>query len=253
MPTCEDLRLGGTLSGSGITGGVTINQTNLAVDDWSDIFGHGGLSYTPVEVLGRAGAYPVGDGLPLARFPTLNMRLRSAHQCPPGEDLTDTFLALLADSGGQYLEVDIPDEGSRFIKVYGLTPASILQPRQIRTVKVPLFSPDPYWKEGGAQNTDTISGADSLAVGGVVNVYDAVLVFAGDGALVHNDLDWTLTISGSSGPVTVDLGNRTVTMGGNPADYVLGPSSRHWGWFIPGTNSLSSSVSTTVTWRDQYN
>ena len=258
---CDDLRLGGTLSPTGISGGTTINRTGLAVSDWSGVFGHGGISYTPVEVAGRPGGYVVGDSLPKHRFPTLNMAVGDwpADCEAPGEpdgqllwDNTDIFLALLTRPTGNYLEVDLPDGSSRFLHVYAIDPAPIAQPRTIRSMSVPLYSPHQYWKAGGAQSSDTISGSDTLVVGGTVNVYDPVLTFAGNGTLQHSDLDWQLDIAGASGPVTVDLGARTVTQAGVAADQLLNPSNRLWGWFTPGSNTVLSSVAVTVTWRNQY-
>jgi hypothetical protein len=129
----------------------------------------------------------------------------------------------------------------------------VTQPIKVRRLSVPLWSPNPYWRAGGTQSTDTISGADTLAVAGNVSVYDAVLVFSGDGAFTNSTAGWTLTIAGSVSPVTVDLGQRTVTQAGSPADQLLTPTDRSWGWFRPGNNSVTSSVSTTVTWRNSFN
>lgn len=35
MPTCDDLRIGGTLSATGITGGTSVNNYGISVEDWS--------------------------------------------------------------------------------------------------------------------------------------------------------------------------------------------------------------------------
>lgn len=259
MAVCDDLRLGGTLTGSGITGGTTINGTTLAVEDWSSILGHTGISFTPVEVAGRPSSYLVGDGLPLSRYPTLNMRIKSQGECDaldtPADRLlenTDTFMALIARPGGNYLEVDLPDATSRFIHVTALTPALVSQSSQVRRINVPLFSQHAYWHAGGTQSTDTISGADTLVVGGNVTVYDAVLVFAGDGTFTHSGLGWSITIAGSTGAVTVDLGARTVKQAGIDADQLLTRTDNPWGWFISGNNAVTADVSVSVTWRNQY-
>lgn len=257
--TCNDLRLGGTLSGTGITGGTSINNTALSVQDWSGLLGNPGLAYTPFEVAGRPGAFLVGDGLPRARLLNLNMQITRWGPVDYGlvepteeEQLvanTDAFLALLQSP--QYLEVDMPDLTSRFLQVTSIDPSFIEQPRRNRAISVPLQG-SAYWREGGSQSTDTLNGADSLAVGGNANVYDAVLVFAGDGTLTHSGLGWSLEIAGSTGAVTVDLGNRTVTQGGTPAEELLIRNNANWGWFVPGANATSSDVSVGVTWRDAY-
>jgi hypothetical protein len=258
---CDDLRLGGTLvPESGISGGTTINGTTLAVDDWSGIFGHTGISYTPVEVSGRSGALVVGDGLPLARYPTLNMRIKNQGECDamdtPADRLlenTDTFLALLADAAGQYLEVDLPDGSSRFTHVRALTPALWSQPNKVRRIVVPLFSSDAYWSEGGAGHVESVNGVTAFAVGGNVHVYDATIHFGGDGTFTHLDNDWSITIDGSpGGTVHVDLGARTVILSGDPADQYLTVTNRLWGWFTPGTNNVESDVACSVSIRYKY-
>lgn len=261
--TCNDLRLGGTLSSSGISGGTSINSTGLMVADWSGILGTPGLTGQMQVVNGRPGGYASGDLLGAVRFPTLNMRLTGFAPGSTGvqtdtqkQTNTDTFLGLVADPAGGYLELDMPDGTSRFIYVYQTQSAFMSQPAAVRTISVPLESPNAYWREGGQESTDTISSGDTLVTGGNANVYDAVLVFSGDGTFTHSGLGWAIEVTGSGGAVTVDLGNRTVTEGGNPAMNRIrptrAPGSRVWGWFTPGNNSVTADVSVTVTWRDAF-
>lgn len=268
MPTCNDLRLGGTLSGSGITGGVSINGTAYSVTDWSSILGLSGVSNSQVEVYGSPGAIAAGDLLGLPYFFDLNLAildrnfaggLTEATANEQKQANTDLFLSLLAAAQPQYLELDMPDGSSRFRRVQAFNPAPIRQPRRLRTISAPMTDNWPYWHEGGNESTDTISGADTLIVGGDVDVYDAVLVFSGDGTFTHTGLGWGIEVTGSGGAVTVTLGPppRTVTEGGNPAPnrVRLHPApnqGRKWGWFEPGNNAVTSDVSVTVTWRDQY-
>ena len=262
MAVCDDLRLGGTLSGTGITGGLSINSTAIHVRDWSAVLGHPGISFTPFEVAGRPGSVLVGDGLPPARFLTLNMEITrwgptSWGLVEPTEEEqlvqnTDDFLTLLANPAGNYLELTLPDTTLRFVHATALDPASVQQTERLRRISVPMHA-SPYWRAGGNQSTDTITGADTIVNGGRVNVYDPVLVFAGDGAFTNSTAGWTLTITGSTGAVTVNAGARTVTMGGVPADQVLTFTDREWAWFVPGNNSVTSSVSTVVTWRSAFN
>lgn len=260
MAICDDLRLGGTLSSTGISGGTSINNTAIAVADWSGLLGNPGLAYTPFEAAGRPGAFIVGDGLPRGRNLTLNMRFTrwgptdfTLTEPTEEEQLvenTDDFLALL--QAPQYLELVMPDASLRFLQVVPLDPAIISQPRRMREVGVPLFSPMAYWHAGGNQSSDTISGADTIVVGGNVNVYDAVLTFAGDGTFTHSTLGWSLEIAGSSGAVVVDLGNRTVTQASVPAEDLLIRDNANWGWFTPGNNSVTADVSVGVVWRNQF-
>jgi phage-related protein len=258
---CDDLRLGGTLDDeTGISGGMTINGTALAVEDWSNLFGHAGLSYTPVEVSGRPGGFVVGDGLGLARYPILNLRFKTQGECDalelPADQLlenTDEFLALLTSAQGQYLEVDLPDSTSRFIHVTALTPALYSQPGHTRRITVPLYCPEPYWTEGGINHVEAVSGVDSFAVGGNVHVYNASINFAGNGTFVHLDNDWAITIAGAgAGTIHVNMGPRTITQSGDHVDQVMTPTNRLWGWFTPGTNNVQSDVATSVSIRYQW-
>jgi hypothetical protein len=260
--TCDDLRIGGTLSGSGITGGVSVNSTALAVDDWSGLFGHSGLSFTPFGVTGRPGSIVSGDGLGKHRLPVLNMIITkwgaagvgSLTQPTPDRQLktnTDVLLGRLARPAGNYLEVDMPDGTQRFIHARALDPAQISQ-RIRRRMGIPLFAEWPYWWAGATQSTQVINGADTLINAGNVSIYDAMLVFSGNGTFTHSGLGWTLTIAGGVSAVTVNLGQRTVTQGGLPVPGLLTRNNRDWGWFTAGSNSVTSTVSVTVTWRNQW-
>lgn len=259
VAVCDDLRIGGVLAASGIAGGLSINNTAFHVFDWSGVFGHVGSSLAPAEVSGRPGAFLTGDGLGRPRILNLNMEINRLNATggltlPTGAEQlwanTDTFLTQLVSGG--YLEIDLPDTTKRFLLVKSFDPASIAQPRINRRLSPVLFSTWPYWKLGGNESTDTISGADTLVIAGLVSVYDAVLVFAGDGTFTNSTNGWSLTITGSTGAVTVDLGNRTVMQAGIPADQLLTRTDRDWGWFTVGSNSVTSSASVVVTWRNQF-
>lgn len=252
MATCDDLRIGGTLSATGITGGTNINSTLLGVEDWSGVLGHTGISLQPVEVSGRPGGLLTGDGLGKARFLSLNMVITRLGPLASGAlnliANTDTFLTALSQPAGNYLEVDMPDATKRFTHVTALDPASIGQPKTIRHISAQLYSAAPYWKLGGNQSSYTSGG--TLTNTGLVTVYDAVIVFAADATFTNSTAGWSLTIAGSTGAVTVDLGARTVTQAGIPADQLLTRTDRDWGWFLPGANTVSGAA--TVTWRSQY-
>lgn len=258
---CDDLRLGGTLSASGIAGGTSINNTGIGVEDWSRLLGSGGITGRPVEVFGRPGAYLAGDRLGQPRFPTLNMQVTgydvfagTGWLATQQQTNTDNFLDLLAEPDGNYLEVDMADGSQRFLYIYNLDPFSISQPARLRTMSVPLFSPMPYWKEGGTEDTDTVNGTAPLTVGGNRDVYDFEMVFAGDGTATHNGEGWTIQVTGSGGAVTVDMTTQpiSVTEGGTPANNRIRRNNRKWGWLTPGTNSITTTVSVDFTWRSSW-
>lgn len=261
--TCDDLRVGGTLSGSGLTGGLSINNTAISVADWSSLFGTVGQTGSLVTVYGRPGSYVAGDRLPRSRLMILsvNVHRKDAEECTPSDlallENTDEFLDVVSRRDGTYLEVDLPDGSTRFVHVVNIDPGPMVQPSSFRRFNVPLIAEWGNWWEGGNQSSDAVSGADTITVGGNQTIYDAVLTFAGDGTFTHSGLGWAITITGSSGAVIVDLGNRQVTQGGLPATALMtrvpvANEERVWGWFTEGSNSVTSTVSVTVTWRDQW-
>lgn len=258
---CTDIRLGGTLSSSGITGGTSINNFAYAIEDWSNLMGTAGMTASIQSVNNRPGGVVAGDRLGLPRFPTLTVAITDRNAtggiteptfAEQREANTDALLALLGNPAGNYLEVDMADNTSRFLYVYNIDAAPVLQPRRKRTIRAPLFSPFPYWKEGGTQSTDTISGNDTLVNGGNAPVYDAVLTFAGDGTFEHTGLGWEIEIAGSSGAVTVNLGTRTATQGGVAAENLVRHTDKDWGWFLAGNNAVTADVSVGVTWRASW-
>lgn len=260
MVTCNDLRMGGTLAGTGITGGTSINSAALEVVSWSDVYGYPGIAGDVLQVGGRPGGLISGDLLGRPRF--LNLSIRATRKnasggltapTPPEQlvDNTDVFLGLLQQPR-TLLELDMPDTTKRFLTVTALDPFPIQQPKLERTMTVPLVGDWPYWREGGNQTTDTVSGADTVTIGGNVAVYDAILVFAGNGSFTNSTEGWVLTVAGAAGPVTVNLGTRTVTEGGLPAQNRLRHTTRDWGWFGVGANTVTSTVSVGLTYRIQW-
>lgn len=252
--TCNDLRLGGTLSAAGLTGGTNINTTAITVADWSGVWGHNGISLTDFEVAGRPGALLVGDALPQGRLLTLNMQIT---RFGPTDFLlveptvqeqqlanTDTFLALLANPAGNYLEVDLPDTTKRFVHATAIQPAQVNQTKKLRTISVPMFA-SPYWRSGGNQGSTT---GGTVTNSGNVTVYDAVVTFSAAGSITNSTAGWTITVTGAC---VVDLGARTVTDGGGAADELMTKTDRDWGWFLPGANTVAGS-NYTVTWRDAF-
>ena len=176
-------------------------------------------------------------------------RVGPSTECANLWDNTDDFLTLVTSN--TYLEVDV-EGSSRFLPVRTIDSASFSDWRQSRQISIPLVSGWPYWREGGTQSSDTISGADTLTVLGRKTVYDAVLVFSGAGAFTNTTEGWTITVTAGASPVTVDLGTREVTVGGSPATNRVRRTDRDWGWFRVGANTVSSTVSVAVTWRSQY-
>lgn len=259
MPVCNDLRLGGTLSASGITGGVSINNSRIAIADWSGIFGHVGHSYQNLAVAGRPGVVLTGDGLPLERFVTLPLLITRWNETGRGAltapsegaqmwDNTDLLIGYLGTRTGFYLEVDDPDGTKRFTFCYAANADPISQTKW-RRITVALISPWPYWKLGGTEFTNTASGAGTITVTGNVPVFDPVITFSAAGTYSNTTAGWTLTTTGAC---VIDVGARTVQVGGVNNDNLLTRTDREWAWFEVGANTISRSVSCTTTMRMQY-
>jgi len=121
-----------------------------------------------------------------------------------------------------------------------------------RMFGVDLILPYPFWHElpliSRASNT-----AHVINVGGTAPVADMVLTFAGDGTLT-DDLGHEITITGSAGAVTVDVGAREAYEGGSLAMNRLSlgaGSDGHWmEWPAQTTVTVSSTVGVAV---DYYN
>lgn len=266
MSRCDDLRIGGTLGASGISGGLSINSTALQVSDWAGLLGVAGIHGSALAVNGRPGTFLAGDLLGRSRFFNLSMRItgwgpvnfvltEGSEARQIWENTDDLLTALTVPE--TYLEVDLPDATSRFLRITNLDPAFTTRHNQAREISVPLSSDWPYWHQGGVQESTVVSGATNVAVGGRKAVYDPVLVFAGNGTFTHSTLGWAIQVIGAAGAVTVDLGERTVTEGGSPALNRIRRTpatgqGRVWGWFTPGANSVTSTVSVTVTRRAQF-
>lgn len=256
---CDDLRIGGTLSATGISGGVSINNSGIAVQDWSGLFGHVGYSSFAARVAGRPGITLVGDALPKERYLTLNMAFTQAArtggsvQSSRGAYLwnnTDTFLGYLTNPTGFYLEVDDPLSTTRFVFCNAPDPTAIDMFREERRAAFGLVATHPFWKVGGTEITATGTGAGTITNVGNATVYDAIISFSGAGNFINSTAGWTLTVSAAC---IVNLGLRTVTVGGVNSDNLLtGRTAQAFGWFVPGANTISRSVTSTTTLRSQW-
>ena len=261
--SCDDLLIGGTLSASGITGNTSINSTALMVYDWSGLLGTPGISGSSLGVNGRPGGFLAGDQLGRQRF--FNVNIQATKYGPnitlteptADEQLrenTDDFLTLITEPE-TLLEILEPDGSRWYLVVTNLDAGYTNRARTTRRWSIPLVSDWPYWRRTTSE-TQTLNGVDQMNIQGRKSIYDAVLVFSGDGTFTHTDLGWAIEVTGSTGPVTVDLGARTVIEGGSPATNRIrrtpaAGEGRVWGWFTTGLQNVQSDVSVDVTFREQ--
>ena len=261
---CADLRIGGTLSSGGITGGVSINDSRINVTDWSGLNSRTSRDRRLIQVAGRAGGYVAGPGVPGVKIVNLSLTVKrsaetgvlSLAESTRGEQLqanTDLIMQYLADPDGFYLEKDMPDGTSRFIHGYALDGDSVSQTK-FRRANILVRCDDPFWRAGGTESTDSLSGSDTFTNGGNVTLYDAVLTFPSTGAtLAADDGSWSAAIAATSGAVEVDLGARTITRSGTNVDSLLTLSTGVWPSFPRGDTAVTVTGSAiTADWRDPY-
>lgn len=265
MVDCLDLRIGGTLSSAGITGGQTIQVPAHGPRSYTGLLGHPGFQNNGVRTIGRPGVYiPAGN---LAQERLANLDLLVTGDPLPGETIsedgacweldqnTDRVLAFMADPDGFYLERDLADGSSRFLQLRALASFPIATPALFtRTFTAVLTAVYPWWRAGGAQSSDVISGATVVTNPGTAPVQDLVLSFAGDAVLTNSTSGQSLEISGSSGTVTVDVLAGSIMQAGSPADNLLVAQSDFELMRLDvGANSFThSGAAVTVTWRAAY-
>lgn len=99
--------------------------------------------------------------------------------------------------------------------------------------------PIPFWR---VLPEKTGQGTPSVSNGGNAPVTDMVITFTGgtNPLLTNTTTSETILITDAMAtPVIVDVGARTVTQGGSPADGLITPGTDNWMKFIPGTNNLT--------------
>lgn len=265
MPDCVGINLGGTVTDAGITGGVELDGNQYAIMDWSNLWGTIAIRGQHLRIGGRAGRVLVGSRLPDWRLLTLNLRskLRNASGGfdPNGEEDGDTCSQVIAnligltgffgDNFPLVVEWVLPDGNSLYVEGWTLQSGPVIANGRYRELSQPLEASYPYWRQAVLE-TDVIAGADTITNPGTAGVYDAELVFAGDGNFINSTTGQALTVSGSGGPVTVRSWEHTVAEGGIDADGVLAADGSEWMRFEPGVNTVTSTVSVAVNWRPGY-
>jgi hypothetical protein len=162
----------------------------------------------------------------------------------------DTLDSIIHDRDGFLIEHIRCDSTHRFLRaLQNSQPLVTVRGRIERLMIVSAVASYPYWRST-VTSSDTIAGADTLTIAGTVPVYDATLVFSGDGTFTNSDTGQTVTVVGSSGAVTVKTGDgRTVTQAGVPARNLVTVSDDEWMRFDVGTVNVTSTVSVGVSWR----
>ena len=263
---CDRIRVGGTISGSTLSGGTVIESQAIGLVDWSAIYSHPGFKGQDWQPYGADGFTYRPRKRYNARYMTLsvaawNRDAAGSITSPDGAcgelaDNIDLLMGLFDGEGEQFiLERDQPDGTTRWIRGQLAGPATgvpgplFTEAHAAYTFVLPIVCAYPFW-QSEAEHSTTLSGADSLVQAGNARIANATLVFAGDGTLTA-DGD-TVEVSGSAAAVTVNVGARSVTMSGGPADNVFTADQPWWLTFGPGTTTTSGTASVTVTYRDSF-
>lgn len=259
---CDRVRIGGTISGSTLSGGTLIESQAIGLLNWNGMYGHPGFKGGDWAQFGQDGEQPRPQKRYAPRFPVLTIAVwdRTAlgtvtapgGRCEELDDNLDTFMGLIDGGGGQFiLERDQTDGTTRWIRAELNGPVTGVQGpvfgalTAAYTFVLPLRCAYPMW-QSEVLNATTLSGADSLVQLGNGRISNAVLTYAGAGVLTVDG--YTLETTGAA---VVDVGAFTVTSGG-AADNLLIPSRPWWVTFGSGTTTTNSTVSIGVSYRDHF-
>lgn len=257
---CQRIRIGGTVSGSTISDGTSIQTAGIFVSTLTGLMGHpgrrGGNSAIPyldgqlrrsrkfsrprqltltVEVRDRdsVGAITYGEG-------------RGRHW----EENMDTLLRLLDGAGESVIiERDMSTGDTRWIEAEMLVGAAFAQgfrggTHQTYVAVFPLEAAYPYWQTE-LQNTIAFGGGFTPI--GNATLANPVLSFTGNGRVTHNQTSDYIEISGGSGfgtPILVDVGARSVTQGGADRSNRL---IHNRPWWMRLASGVAATFTTTAT------
>lgn len=267
---CDGLRIGGSISGSTLTGGLVIGGEDYGITLWDGFLGHPGRRGGNVPVIKNDGSRRVENKPYRERLMVLNIVAWDRNssggydnydRCEQLEDNIDTLLETL-DGGATETVIVQRDMHSGFtrwiegevVDAFSLNQASLFTGSDAGyQAAVVLRCPHPLW-QSETLNSQVVSGSTSITVGGNARVSNAQLVYSGDGIFTF---PWeagtkTLEIDGAAGAATVEVGTGVVTVGGSPTPGLVIPTLVPWVVLYPGTYNVSANVSVTVNWRDQW-
>lgn len=114
-------------------------------------------------------------------------------------------------------------------------------------------SPATEWSQIGSDQYGPFGDTRLIVNPGTAAVWNAQLVFAGDGSLTNSTTGQVVTVAGSSGAVTVEVLTGSTTQGGVDADGLAVANTSQIMRFEPGTNNVTAAGTTvTVKWRPGY-
>lgn len=266
--TCQRLRMGGTITGSALTGGTLIETHGRNLLTWDGLMGWTGKRGSNVPLLGRDGSHHVTRKPYRERLMTLALvgydrdddgLISLGSRMEELESNIDRILELLSgDDEQSILERDIAYETSiRWIRFEALDPAVFVRgpvfgvPHSSYGITQPVVASYPFW-QSEAEVVTVIDGPGVIPNLGNARISNPILEYAGDGSLTNDVTGEVGVVAGSTGPVTVDVGLGSVLEGGLRAQRRFDPNTRHWMRFGRGDTAVTSTVEVTVRTRNSY-
>ena len=261
MSICEDLKVGGTVTGAGITGGTSVSDHALMVSDYSGLWGTVSKRATAQRSIGQAGGVITGKELPDSRLMLMNLRstdmdsVGGTNTVQQLWDNQDTLTSLFTDSEGAVIEWILPSE-SRWIRAYNLIGVGAFILDKFRYLPLPLTAPWPYWQSDIEQHDYVDSPGEALAVGGTVErIYNPKLVFIDNGTFEDDTSGLSITVAGAAAPVTIErdtiTGRWTALEGAAAVPGKVSVNDSRW-MFLTRGGTVSADVGVHVYWRDQF-
>lgn len=265
IPTsCNRLRLGGVVSGSAITGGVSIQNDRLFAISLAGLLGHPGRRGANVTVPYLDGQLRRPRKKSLPRFITLTVEVmdRNALGLITGsrgeqwESNMDLLLQLVDGLGESViLERDMADASTRFLECEIIAPFQFFDGvRSSAHVSyigaMQLECHHPYWQS--EVETTTPIGT-SFTPGGNATLFNQIFSVATAGNIVHSASADSFIISAGTFPVLIDSGKRQITVAGADASNRVTMNSASWMRFPSGTLAAFTATATgSVLHRAQY-
>jgi len=263
---CSRLRLGGSISGSTLSGGTLIDTGGIAVSSRSGLYGFSGYRGSNPQLLGSDGQYH-RSGKPV-RAKTLTVNLRAYGRDATGtvvssvgqhlETNMDDILELIAGAGEQViLERDMEDGSTRWIKVQPLVESLFSEGAYFNSsmaayeLPVIFTAAYPYWQSETLHSDVIAVGSDTIVNAGNARISNATYLFAGAGTFTNDDDGDVLTATDAC---LVDVGTRQISNGGSPTPGRMDPPNRDWWMRLrPGTTNVTVTGSqVTVGYRDHW-
>lgn len=282
MAECSRLRVGGTVSGDTITGGISIESEAINLLAWDQMLGIPGRDQGNTRNPNRDGMIPrVGTSArpgKLWREKPITLQILAWDRDADGlitsadgrcdhlvGNLDDVAELLLAPEELVVLEMDMPDGTIRWIELeFAGIPTPILRgpvfgsSHAAWSLLIPMVAPYPFWQS--SIETDLVvtqaGGAEVLSNTGTAPIANAQLLFAADSVLEHTEYGAEVEASGIvTPPLTVDLRHSRVQITEN-GSVVKGKVRRNraaWMRFPRGDSTLTASAGdVTVRYRLQY-